>query len=298
MKKIFIACLAALALSLNAQAQKKSGAIQYETVIDPAAAAEASGFPLSDEMKARMPKSIKANYELLYNATNASYMPVVETEDSNSNGGSGRFGGGAARMMRFGSFAGANRDYYYTFADQKVVEVFDLMDTTYVMPSKLTVSVNKPAMARNNNQSQSNSAVQFLPVPPTVDVIKSDETKKILNLNCKKVVIRTIRKAKILDMEKDIVEETTLWYTNDLGFNFSPNPNLWTEGAVLAIETKGGGTVAKSIEYRGVSARDVTAPKKAVAITPEQYQAKIETMMQRFRNNNNRGQGASRIVIN
>ncbi|RWU10370.1 hypothetical protein [Pedobacter chitinilyticus] len=295
MKKIFIAFLGLLAFTLNAQAQKKSGAIQFESVIDPVAAAEASGRQIPEEMKARMPKSIKANYELLYNATNASFMPVTETEDSNSGGG-GRPGGG----FRFGFGGGGNREYYYTFADQKVVEVFDMMDTTYVMPTKLAATGNNPMNGnggRNNNQS--NSAVQFLNVPPTIEVIKTDETKKIVNLDCKKVIIRTTRKAKVLNMDKDVVEETVLWYTNDLGFNFSPMPNLWTEGAVLAIEIKGGGTTAKSIEYRGVSNKDVTAPKKAVAITPEQYQAKMEAMMARFRNNNNRGQGGqTRAVIN
>ena len=47
MKKIFIVFLGALAFTINAQAQKKSGAIQYETVIDPAAMAEASGITLN-----------------------------------------------------------------------------------------------------------------------------------------------------------------------------------------------------------------------------------------------------------
>ena len=287
MKKIFIAFVGFLAFAINAQAQKKSGAIQFESVIDPVAVAEASGRQIPEEMKARMPKSIKANYELLYNATNASFMPVTETEDSNSGGG-GRPGGG----FRFGGFGGgANREYYYSFADQKVVEVFDLMDTTYVMPTKLTATANNQMNVSGGRNNQ-NSAVQFLNVPPTVEVIKTEETKKIVNLDCKKAIIRITRKAKVLDMEKDVVEETVLWYTNDLGFNFSPMPNLWTEGAVLAIEIKGGGTTAKSIEYRGVSNKDVTAPKKAIAITPEQYQAKMEAMMARFRNNNNR-QGAT-----
>lgn len=291
MKKIFIAFLSVFAFTVNVQAQKKSGAIQFETVIDPIAVAEASGRQIPEEMKARMPKSIKANYELLYNATNASYMPVTEVEDSNTGGGGGRGG----MRFGFGGFGGGgNKEYYYTFADQKLVEVFDMMDTTYVMPTKLAVATanrfgggNGP---RNNNQS--NNAVQFLDVPPTVEVIKSDETKKIVGLDCKKVTIKTTRKAKVLDMDKDVVDETVLWYTNDLGFNFSPMPNLWTEGAVLAIEIKGGGTTAKSIEYRGVSSKDVTAPKKAIAITPEQYQAKQAAMMARFRNNSNR-QGAT-----
>ncbi len=276
--------------------------------MDPAALATANGMQLNDEMRARMPKAMKTGFELLFTATNASYMPVIETEDSNGAGGGG--GGMGRMMMRFGGAGGA-REYYYTFADQKLVEVFDLSDTTYVMQSKLAVA-NPPQMNMNMGGGQrpgganaapaSQSAVQFLPGPPTLEVVKTDETKKILGFDCKKVIIKSIRKAKVLDMDKDIVDETAVWYTTDLGFNFSPNPNMWTEGAVLALENKGNSTVATSIEYRGVSTKDVTAPKKALPITQEEYQKKMENMMNRMRGmGNNRGGGAGQarsIIIN
>ncbi|MBC7614592.1 MAG: hypothetical protein H7202_00850 [Pedobacter sp.] len=303
MKKIFMAFIGLFTLTIAVQAQKKtSGAIQFETTIDPAAIATANGMQLTEEMKMRMPKSVKANFELLFTATNASYMPVVETEDSNSNGG----GGGMGRMMmRFGGAGGA-REYYYSFADQKLVEVFDVSDTSYVMQSKLAVA-NPPKMNMGGAQRQggnapTQSAVQFLPGLPTLEVVKTDETKKILGFNCKKVIIKSTRKAKILDMDKDITDETGVWYTTDLGFNFSPNPNMWTEGTVLALENRGNNIMATSIEYRGVSTKDVMAPKKALPITQEEYQKKMENMMNRMRGmGNNRGgnTGAARpIVIN
>jgi len=303
MKKILIAFVGLFTLTLTVQAQKKSGAIQFETTMDPAALASASGFPISEEMKARMPKAVKSNFELLFNATNASYMPVEDNEDSNGGGG----GGGMGRMMmRFGGAGGA-REYYYTFADQKLLEVFDVSDTTYAMPSKLTVALNAPTNFNAGRQGQGNnanaqaaattSAVQFLPGPPVLEVVKSDETKKILGFNCNKVIVKSIRKAKVLGEDRDVVDETAVWYTNDLGFNFSPNPNLWTEGTVLAIENKGNSTIAKSIEYRGVSAKDVTAPKKALPITQEQYKAKMETMIKRFSGGNRQGAPA-RMIIN
>jgi len=306
MKKIMIAVAGLLAFTATAYAQKKtSGAIQFETTVDPAAMATANGIQLTEEMKARMPKAMKTNFELLFTATNASYMPVVETEDSNGGGG----GGGMGRMMmRFGGAAG-NREYYYTFADQKLVEVFDLNDTTYVMQSKLAVA-NPPQtnfgggqqrQGGNNgaNAPASQNAVQFLPGAPVLEVVKTDETKKILGFDCKKVIVKSIRKAKVLDMDKDIIDETAVWYTNDLGFNFSPNPNMWTEGAVLALENKGNNVVAKSIEYRNVSSKDVTAPKKALPITQEEYQKKMENMMNRMRNmgNNRGGMGGARSII-
>lgn len=302
MKKIFVTVIGLLTLTIAAQAQKKSGAIQFESTMDPAAIASANGIQLSDEMKARMPKAVKTNFELLFNNTNASYMPVEETEDSNGGGG----GGMGRMMMRFGGAGGA-REYYYTFADQKLVEVFDVSDTTYVMPGKLAVAL--PVQAMNmGNRNQNNgpttngntttiSAVQFLPGPPTLEVVKTDETKKIIGLNCNKVIVKSIRKAKVLGEDKDVIDETALWYTNDLGFNFSPDPNFWTEGTVLAIENKGKTTAAKSIEYRNVSAKDVTAPKKALPITAEQYKAKMEAMMKRFTGGGRPGGGQARSVI-
>ncbi len=308
MKRIIIAFVGLLTLSLTTQAQKKSGAIQFETTIDPAAMMSANGMQISEEMKARMPKAVKSNFELLFNATNASYMPVEETEDSNGGGG----GGGMGRMMMRMGGAGGQREYFYSFADQKLVEVFDLMDTTYVMESKLTVAA--PAQMNMGNRQGGNngattstqggtttttvSAVVFLPEPPTMEVVKTDETKKILNFNCNKAIVKTIRRAKVLGEDKNIIDESAVWYTTELGFNFSPNPNMWTEGTVLAIENKANTIMAKSIEYRGVSAKDVTAPKKALPITQDQYKTKMEAMVKRFQGGRPGGSAPARVVIN
>ncbi len=305
MKKLMIAFVGLCTFALTAQAQKKSGAIQFETMIDPVAMAAERGITLSEEMKARMPKAQKAAFELLFTATNASYMPVEDTEDSNGGGG-----GGMARMMRFAGGAGGQREYYYSFADQKLVEVFDLSDTTYVMQSKLTVAA-QPNLNMGNRQgggqqggnataqapAATTSSIEYLPGEPRFEIVKTDETKKIIGFNCNKAIVKTIRKAKVLGEVGEISDETAVWYTNELGFNFSPNPNMWTEGTVLSLETKGSATTAKSIEYRGVGAKDVTAPKKATPITQEEYLVKMQNMMKRFSSGGNRQGGQVRSVI-
>lgn len=315
MKKIFIAFIGLFMVAAGAQAQKKtSGAIQFETTYDPAATMAANGMQISEEMKARMPKSVKSNFELLFTAAAASYMPVTETEDSNSGGGGGFGGGGGGvgrMMMRFGGGQGGAREYYYNFAEKKLVEVFEVSDTTYVMQGKLAVA-NPFQMPMNNNmgggqrpggnnnaqpQPQNESAVKFLPGPPTLEVVQTEETKKILGFNCKKAIVKSIRKATILGAEQNVVDETAIWYTTELGFNFSPNPNMWTEGAVLALENKGTSTVATSIEYRGVSTKDVTPPKKAIALTQEEYVKKLEAMRNRGMNRN-QGGGMRTMMIN
>lgn len=303
MKKILIAFVGLFSIALTSQAQKKSGAIQFETAIDPVAMAAERGITLSEEMKARMPKNQKANFELLFTATNASYMPVEDNEDSNGGGG-----GGMARMMRFAGGAGGQREYFYSFADQKLVEVFDLSDTTYVMQSKLTVAAQPNLNLGGNRQGQgqgganatapaTTSSIEYLPGEPRFEIVKSDETKKIIGFTCNKAIVKTIRKAKVLGEVGEIADETAVWYTTELGFNFSPNPNMWTEGTVLSIETKGSATTAKSIEYRNVSAKDVTAPKKATPITQAEYVVKMQNMMKRFSGGGGRPGGQVRSVI-
>jgi len=266
MKQLFFAAIGLLIFSSQVTAQpKKSGAIQFESSFDPAAMATANGIKLTDEMIARMPKSSVNSFELMFNLTNASYMKVEDIDDSNNSGG-------GAGGMRFGGF-GTNRDYYYSFPDHKLTEVFDMSDTTYFLQSKLGESVQN---GFGNAQT-----------PPVVEYIKSDETKKILGFNCKKVTVKTTVKRKIMDEEKELTDQTNLWYTDELGFDFSPNPALWTEGAVLAIEGKGTNILAKSIEYRNVSAKDVNLPKKGVVITPDEYKAKMEQRMKQMRGNRN-----------
>lgn len=284
MKKLFIAsiCLFALTTQLKAQ-PKKSGAIQFESTFDPAAMAAANGIKLSDEALARMPKSSANNFELLFNLNNASYMPVDDTEDSNnSNGGGGGQGGGMRFGGGFGGFGGNNRDYYYNFAEHKLTEVFDLNDSTFFMPGKL----GEQGMMGFGNQA-----------PPVVELMRSDETKKILGFTCHKVTVKTTVKRKIMDEEKEIVDQTNVWFTNDLGFDFSPNPTFWVEGTVLAIEGKGTHVYAKSIEFRNVSAKDVSLPKKGIPITAEEFRAKME-LRRKLRGNRNGTNQVRTITIN
>ncbi len=262
MKKIIFAFLGILAITVQLQAQdKKSGAVQFMSSLDPAVMAEANGVKLNPQMLARM-KAVKIPFELLFTPTHASYMKVEEVEDSNSEGNTG---GG----MRAGGFGGgSNRDYYYDLAGQQLTAVFDFRDTTYFMATTLG-QVEMPI------SFGSRAVVK----PPVVIYQKSDETKKILGFDCQKVTVKTTTTRKIQEEEKEIVTETVVWYTKDLGFNFSPNPAVWTEGAVLEITGPGSGVVATSVEYRRVNMKDVTLPKKGIAITPAAFQEKMEAMM-------------------
>jgi GLPGLI family protein len=275
--KRFLIAVSCIAMGMQLQAQpKKPGAIQFESTFDPAAMAAANGIKLNDQMLARMPKSSTSNYELLFNLTNASYMPVEDIEDSNTQGGGNRFGG-------FGGFGNSNKEFYYSFADHKLTQVFDQNDTTFIMGDQL---------GKTDQMGFGPAAA----TPPVIEYVKSADTKRILGFNCNKVVIKKTSKRKILDEEREITEETALWYTTELGFDFSPIASMWTEGAVLAIEGKGTNVIAKSIEYRNVSNKDVNLPKKGTVITPEAYKAKMEQLRKNMRGNRPGGNGQVRTI--
>lgn len=294
MKKLSITIFVLFSVVFFANAQKKtSGAIQFESTIDPSAMMAASGIKLNEQTAARIPSTSKSQFELLFTATNASYMPVEDNEDSNGAGGGSR--GGIGRMMRFAGMGGA-REYYYSFADKKITEVFDVSDTTYYMPSQLKLSMANPMASFRMNPNDTAKAKPV--VPPVIEIVKTDSTRKIIGFNCKEVIVKSTKKVTILDVERNVTEETHIWYTTELGFDFSPNPNLWTEGTVLAIDARGNSTTAKSIEYRNISSKDVTAPKKAILITAEEYQAKLEAMMKRFRGNRPGGGAVRTITVN
>jgi GLPGLI family protein len=277
LKNLLFASICILFLSASVQAQpKKSGAIQFESTFDPAAMATANGLKLSEQVLARMPKSYVTNFELLFNLTNASYMPVEDIEDSNNSGGA------QSGAFRFGGLSGGNKEYYYNFAAHSVAEVFDLNDTSFVMEDKLG-EISPQVMGMQQ-------------APPVVEYLKRDETKNILGFPCHKVTVKTTVKRKIMEEEKVLTDETQIWYTDALGFDFSPNPALWTAGAVLAIEGKGTHVYAKSIEYRKVNDKDVNLPKKVVPITAEAYRAKMEARRKQFRGSRAGGIGGVRTI--
>lgn len=350
MKKYFVLAIALLGFGLESMAQKKgnAGAIIYEITIEPAVLAAANGINLGQN--SRLPAIMKSEYELLFNATNASYLPVINFEDSNSGNnnmnfddmdmGGGNEGGGGGGNNRFSS---GNKDMYFSFADKKVFEVMKMNDTTFIVPSQLRMQLGAPqgmgAMmggqgrqgmmggqgrqgmpggqgrpgmqggqgtqgGQQSAQSQDNSGsiIQYSNEPPVVELIKTDETKEMFGLNAKKAIVRSTRKATLLGTERNIIDDTTIWYTTDLGFDFSPNPNLWLEGVVLSIEARGNTIIAKKINFRNVSLKDTTPGKKDVTLSKEEYEAK---MMRNFRSNQGggmqrpTGQGPVRnIVIN
>lgn len=254
MKQLFIVIFSLIAFSIRVDAQPaKSGTILFESTFDPAVLTAANGIKLSSEATARIPKSSVTNFELKFDQVHASYKQQNNPGNSTQRGrynGLGVFGGGFSR------------DYYYDFQEHRLIQAFDLNDTLFLMEDKMGLL---PEMRFGTGQ-----------IVPVIEYTKSDEVKQILGFTCHQVIAKTTVKHKIMGVEKETTEELTLWYTNELGFDFSPNPVLWTEGAVLAIESKGTHIQAKSIQYKEISAEAIDLPRTGMLISQEQLHIKLD----------------------
>lgn len=255
MRRLFMVIISLIIFSIRVDAQpEKSGTILFESTFNPAVLTAANGIKLSSEAIARMPKSSVNNFELKFDQLHASYKQQESSNSSTQRGG---------RYNGLGVFGGGfSRDYYYDFQSNRLIQAFDLNDTLFLMQDKMGLL---PEMKFGTGQ-----------IVPVIEYIKADEVKQILGFNCHKVIARTTVKHKIMGVEKEITEELTLWYTNELGFDFSPNPVLWTAGAVLAIESKGTHIQAKSIQYKDIRAEDIDLPKTGVLISQEQLHIKLD----------------------
>jgi len=255
MRRLFIVVISLIAFSIRVDAQpEKSGTILFESTFDPAGLTAANGIKLSSEAAARMPKSSVTNFELKFDQQHASYKqkdnPNSSTQKTGRYNGLGVFGGGFSR------------DYYYDFQTNRLIQAFDLNDTLFLMEDKMGLL---PEMKFGTGQ-----------IVPVIEYVKSDGVKQILGFTCHQVIAKTTVKHQVMGVEKEITEEVTLWYTNELGFDFSPNPVLWTAGAVLAIESKGTHIQAKSIHYKDIKAEEIDLPRTGILISQEQLHIKLD----------------------
>ncbi len=102
-----------------------------------------------------------------------------------------------------------------------------------VMGQKIGFSQNKAAIAKEKEEDKS----------PKPTITKSDETKEIAGVKCKKITILT------KDEETGDESTTVIWYTEELGTNEKLNfmsSEQGINGIVLGTETTSGKTVTKS----------------------------------------------------
>lgn len=141
-------------------------------------------------------------------------------------------------------------------------------NTTYVnVLNKKVLQV----VTENDGDKKSFYTEDDFVVPNSVDSA-SGKTKKIAGYTCKKATVK-------------FKEETyTVWYTTDLGINYSPvNGLLPGNGVVLGAESEKRSFVATKVSLKPIEDSVVTLPADAQKITDQEMREKRRAAMQKMR---------------
>jgi GLPGLI family protein len=216
---------------------------------------------------APMPTSRTDRFELSF-ANNQMIWKKSEEEMQDDNAGSGMvirtFGGGADDIT------------YCDFEKQRKVESREFFDKTFIIAD----SIKKGSWKL------------------------SDETKTILDHQCRKAVSQRIGKKMTVNMQdgkmerKEVDDTSTLvaWFTMDIPVAAGPEVQGQLPGLILSLETNNGRVVytAKEISPKAeISA--IKEPTKGKKITQQEFVAERAKMMEQMQKNNPGGNFRMRV---
>lgn len=221
-------CTVAILFAITiVHAQTKQGTIVYERKIDVHRRME------DEQMKAMVPQFRTDKHKLLFTENVSVYKTVEEEEapDPFDNGGGNRI------MIRFGG-PGEDGILYKNFSSQKLFQQTSLGDKEYIIDDTIRTQQWKLA----------------------------DETKTILNHNCKKATTKTERGS-------DIVA----WYAEDIPVPAGPENFGGLPGAILLLDANNGEIVFTATEIKGnVSSKDLKEPSNGKHITRADFEKKVD----------------------
>lgn len=125
-----------------------------------------------------------------------------------------------------------------------------------------------------------------------------DDTKTILNHNCRKAVGQRTGKRQVMSMDngkmerKEVDDTTTIiaWFTMDIPVSASPEAQGQLPGLVLEMEANNGRTVYKAVEL--TAKPDLAAikePTKGKKVTPQEFSVERNKMLEEMQRNNRGG---------
>lgn len=176
------------------------------------------------------------------------------------------FSGGGGIMIR--SFGGGSDDITYCdFGTARKVELREMFDKKFLVTDSI----------RRGNWKL------------------SDETKTILNHQCRKAVSQLIGKRMSMSMDngkmerKEIDDTSNLvaWFTTDIPVSAGPEVQGQLPGLILRLETNNGRTVYTALEISPKpDLASIKEPTKGKKVTPDEFTKERNKMMEELQRNN------------
>jgi GLPGLI family protein len=263
MKKTLIASCAIMMVVL-VKAQQKEGAVIYSRTTQ----VQINIAGMNDEMSRLIPKSRTDKFELTFGNSQSLWKQAAqENEDDNTLGG----GGMQIRVMA----AGSDDVLYCNFDAAKKVELRMILDKKFIVEDSIR----------------------------TLKWKMSDETKTILNHQCRKATTMQYSKRTTMNinngqMERKEIEDTSniiAWFTTDIPVSAGPAEYQGQlPGLILEMDIHNGRQVFTALEISPkADLASIKEPSGKKHYTPDEFRKESNKMMEEMQRNN---QGGQRVI--
>jgi GLPGLI family protein len=262
MRKIFLAAIA-LASMASVQAQQKEGKVIYQRVAQ--MQIQVAGNAGANDMIAQnLPKSRTDKFELSFGGNKSILKHMDEEMDNNEINGNGM----QIRMMA----PGQDDIVYHNFDAGTRVDQREMFDKKFIVND----SVRKLSWKLG------------------------EDTKTILGHECRKATAQrtgkrmqmTMDNGKMERKEIDDTSNIVAWFTTDIPVSAGPDVQGQLPGLILALDLNDGRMVYQAIELSPkVDLSSIKEPTKGKKVTPDEFTAERNKMMDEMQRNN-QGNGA------
>jgi len=264
MKKMFFAGLS-LMIATSLLAQQKEGKVVYERTMQ-------MQIRISDneQLASMLPKSRTDKFELSF-GNNQSVLKHVDEEQQNE-----EFGGGGMQIKMMAP--GMDDIIYCNYNKVGKVEQREMMGKKFLISDSI----------RKLNWKL------------------GDDTKTIAGFNCRKATAQRFGKRTMMNMENGVMEKKEIndttnmvaWFTMDIPVSAGPEVPGQLPGLILALDMNDGRVtyVATSVSQK-VDLAAIKEPTKGKKVTPEEFVAERNKMMDEMQKNSQGGNGRQVIRI-
>lgn len=249
MRKILllIGLLVGLATTQVLFAQTATGIIQFEDRVNLHRRLPAD----RQEMKAMIPEYRSNKFQLIFNAEESLYKPIIEDEEDQefSNAGGGM-------RMRFRT---PNVETYLNYNLGMLIQKQEFMGKDYLIEDSVKVSPWK----------------------------FGTEVKTILGYECRQAYYTDEVQLNVNGEVRTEKREITAWFTDKIRPFLGPERFNSLPGTVLALDINGGERVmvAVKVDLRELKKSELKAPEKGEKVTQESYRKMVDEQMKRMSTN-------------
>ncbi len=209
------------------------------------------------EMKAMVPEFRTTKMQLIFNAEESLYKPIIEDEDEQFSGS------GGVRM----SFRMPKTETYTNSSTSMILALQELMGKKYLITDTVKMSPWK----------------------------FGSDIKDILGYTCKMAYFTLTQETTSMRVEngvaapekRTITQEITAWYTDQIRPSLGPERFNTLPGTVLALDVNNGERVivARNVELRELKKDELKVPDASTKVTQAEFRKIQEEQMEKMRAN-------------